>query len=104
MTVACPALTTATPSATYTYTVPNTATGTTTDVLTVSNYVNNPSTMSACALTFSLVLASDGTTAVTGTWLTVDSSGTVKVDTNTLGDKTVKVKYQQGAAAAVLSG
>ena len=55
--------------------------------------------MPACAVTLSLVEASDGTTAVTGTWLTIDASGTIKVDTNVLGDKTVKVKHVQSASS-----
>ena len=66
----------------------------------MSAYLANPSTVAACGLTFSLVEASDGTTAVTGTWVTIDSTGTVKVDTNTLGDKDIKVKYVQAGISS----
>lgn len=95
VTVGCPALTTATPNSLYSYNIPNTAAASPTTVIGMSAYLVNPSTMAGCAITFSLVESSDGTTAVTGTWLTLDSAGTVKVDTNVLGDKSVKVKYVQ---------
>jgi len=51
-----------------------------------------------CAITYSLVLASDGTTLATSPWLQVDSSGQVTVDVNTLGSEQIKVKMNYNGA------
>lgn len=94
VTVACPSISSVTPNALYSYDIPNTAATSDTTVLPSSGYINNPSTMSACALTLTLVEASDGTTPIVG-WLTIDGAGTIKVNTNALGDKTAKVKIKR---------
>jgi hypothetical protein len=104
VTVGCPSLTTATPNALYSFNVPNAAAGATTQVIAMNIYLTNPSTQASCGITFSLVEASDGTTPVAGTWLTATSAGIVKVNTDILGDKTVKVKYiQTGSSTTALS-
>ena len=99
MTSKCPDLGTATPTASFSFDLPNSAVGSPAEIVAGTDYLTNPSTTTVCAVVYSLVQASDGTTAVGGTWLSIDSgTGVVKVDKDTLGDETVKVKYVQAGS------
>ena len=97
--VECPALTTGTPTAVNSYTVPVANAATPTAVMAMSAYITtNPSALAACAPSSFTLVQTDGST-FTSTWLTiVATDGTVNVDTNALGDQSVKVKYSHGGS------
>lgn len=91
--VICPALTVPsfTPASPYTYLF-TVGAATTTQVLAGTTYVTSSSTSLQCPLTYSIYDVS--TSAVlTGTFLTLDGTGNLKVDTNTKSSKTIKLQY-----------
>lgn len=53
------------------------------------------STATGCALSTHVIIDTSTSAAITGTWLTVDASGNIKVDTNTRGKKTIKMRFTQ---------
>jgi len=65
---------------TYTYSVPTTPAGSTTTVFSGSSYFSTTDATN-CAMTITLHYASNNA-AYSGSFLSIDSSGTVKVDTN----------------------
>ena len=102
VTSACPALTLATLTTTYTDTIPNSAAGSNTQIIAGTDYVTNSNGASICAVTYALYLvpAVGSPTVATGTWLTIDAAGAVSVDPNTLGTGNYKVTYTHNGVAA----
>ena len=89
--VNCPALTTAVISTTtYANIAPVTADAAHHTLFAGSTYVSTTSTDSQCVLTYALI---ESSVAMTGTWMAVTAAGDVTVDRNTLGSKTVLIRY-----------
>jgi len=81
------------PGGPYSFNIPSTPAGSNTDVVSGSTYAST-SDSSNCALTYALLLSSG--TAYSGSFLTIDGTGKVQVDTNLLDSQTVKIRVTAG--------
>jgi hypothetical protein len=61
-------------------------------------YVTTTSTRTVCVMSNWVIIDTSTSVALVGSYLTVDASGNLKVDTNTIGKKTVKMRYDYGGA------
>lgn len=82
------------PGGPFNYDVPVSAAGSLTTVVSGSSY-SSSSDLTNCVPTYSLWVSSTNL-AYSGSFLSIDSSGNVKVDTNILDDQTVYVKVVAG--------
>jgi hypothetical protein len=61
-------------------------------------YVTTTSTRAVCVMSNWVIIDTSTSAALVGSWLTTDASGNLKVDTNTKGKMTVKMRYDYGGA------
>lgn len=97
VTVSCNAHTAISPS-TSQNTIPTPADTSAFQILARTGYVTIPYSSGSCALSGYAIYTWDGSSATSysGSWLTLDASGNLKVDRNTRGAQTIKIKYTYG--------
>jgi hypothetical protein len=71
--------------------VPNANAGTPTTILAQTKYVTTTSTAAVCQFSTHVIIDVSTGIQIVGSWLTVDGSGNLKVDTNFRGKKAIKM-------------